>query len=243
MPCHSWSIHCALTTLGTWADLPSQVLGSGTHLWVHHIPTVLNASPLQGLHPAPPPPPWAHRNPQRASQAPGDTVGWGDAREQKMASCGESGTVPLFGSCWSHVPCQLLQPKWGIWCSSPFPAAVWCPAAFQEFLPLLLPCLSPHRFSLSRRRGPSLVLRPQCLSPESERSSNHASHDYLPLVRAHSLSPSPSWWGHLPCWVPAEPPRSCPAARAVGDAPSRCLLSPAVSLNVSGDLGWLFGGH
>ncbi|XP_023788695.1 von Willebrand factor A domain-containing protein 5B2 isoform X2 [Cyanistes caeruleus] len=39
------------------------------------------------------------------------------------------------------------------------------------------------RFSLSRRRGPSLVLRPQCLSPESERSSNHASHDYLPLVQ------------------------------------------------------------
>ncbi|XP_071422334.1 von Willebrand factor A domain-containing protein 5B2 isoform X2 [Pithys albifrons albifrons] len=38
------------------------------------------------------------------------------------------------------------------------------------------------RFSLSRRRGPSLVLRPQCLSPESECSSNHASHDYLPLV-------------------------------------------------------------
>ncbi|NXU69863.1 VW5B2 protein, partial [Horornis vulcanius] len=124
--------------VGTWAELPSQGLGSGTHLWVHHVPTVLNSFPLQGLHPAPPSPPWAPRNPQRASQAPGDIVGWGDARDQKMACCGERGTVPLFGSCW---------------------------------------------FSLSRRRGPSLVLRPQCLSPESESSSNHASHDYLPLVQ------------------------------------------------------------
>ncbi|XP_064577757.1 von Willebrand factor A domain-containing protein 5B2 isoform X3 [Zonotrichia leucophrys gambelii] len=43
--------------------------------------------------------------------------------------------------------------------------------------------IAGSRFSLSRRRGPSLVLRPQCLSPESERSSNHASHDYLPLVQ------------------------------------------------------------
>ncbi|KAM9378756.1 von Willebrand factor A domain-containing protein 5B2 [Phaethornis superciliosus] len=39
------------------------------------------------------------------------------------------------------------------------------------------------RFSLSRRRGPSLALRPQCLSPGSECSSDHASHDYLPLVQ------------------------------------------------------------
>ncbi|NWZ32238.1 VW5B2 protein, partial [Asarcornis scutulata] len=38
-------------------------------------------------------------------------------------------------------------------------------------------------FSLSRRRGPSLALRPHCLSPESERSSTSASHDYLPLVQ------------------------------------------------------------
>lgn len=45
--------------------------------------------------------------------------------------------------------------------------------------------LYPCRFSLSRRRGPSLALRQQCLSPETERSSNH---DYLPLVR--TLSPS-----------------------------------------------------
>lgn len=30
------------------------------------------------------------------------------------------------------------------------------------------------------------MLRPQCLSPESECSSNHASHDYLPLVRTPS---------------------------------------------------------
>ncbi|XP_039569500.1 von Willebrand factor A domain-containing protein 5B2 isoform X3 [Passer montanus] len=43
--------------------------------------------------------------------------------------------------------------------------------------------ITGSRFSLSRRRGPSLVLRPQCLSPDSERSSNHASHDYLPLVQ------------------------------------------------------------
>lgn len=26
MPCHSWSIHCALSTLGTWIELPCQVL-------------------------------------------------------------------------------------------------------------------------------------------------------------------------------------------------------------------------
>ncbi|XP_042656950.1 von Willebrand factor A domain-containing protein 5B2 isoform X2 [Tyto alba] len=43
--------------------------------------------------------------------------------------------------------------------------------------------ITGSRFSLSRRRGPSLVLRPQCLSPESERSGTHASHDYLPLVQ------------------------------------------------------------
>ncbi|XP_041898537.1 von Willebrand factor A domain-containing protein 5B2 isoform X1 [Corvus kubaryi] len=43
--------------------------------------------------------------------------------------------------------------------------------------------IAGSRFSLSRRRGPSLVLRPQCLSPESDHSSHHASHDYLPLVQ------------------------------------------------------------
>ncbi|XP_053931050.1 von Willebrand factor A domain-containing protein 5B2 isoform X2 [Cuculus canorus] len=43
--------------------------------------------------------------------------------------------------------------------------------------------IAGSRFNLSRRRGPSLALRPQCLSPESESSSNHASHDYLPLVQ------------------------------------------------------------
>ncbi|TRZ23045.1 hypothetical protein HGM15179_004084 [Zosterops borbonicus] len=43
--------------------------------------------------------------------------------------------------------------------------------------------IAGSRFSLSRHRGPSLALRPQCLSPGSERSSNHASHDYLPLVQ------------------------------------------------------------
>ncbi|XP_067157794.1 von Willebrand factor A domain-containing protein 5B2 isoform X2 [Apteryx mantelli] len=37
--------------------------------------------------------------------------------------------------------------------------------------------------SLSRRRGPSLALRPHCLSPESECTSTNASHDYLPLVQ------------------------------------------------------------
>ncbi|XP_068001251.1 von Willebrand factor A domain-containing protein 5B2 isoform X3 [Melanerpes formicivorus] len=43
--------------------------------------------------------------------------------------------------------------------------------------------IAGSRFSLSRHRGPSLVLRPQCLSQESKSSSNHASHDYLPLVQ------------------------------------------------------------
>ncbi|XP_050164113.1 von Willebrand factor A domain-containing protein 5B2 isoform X4 [Myiozetetes cayanensis] len=43
--------------------------------------------------------------------------------------------------------------------------------------------IAGSRFSLSRRRGPSLALRPQCLSPESECSSNHVIHDYLPLVQ------------------------------------------------------------
>ncbi|XP_040423861.1 von Willebrand factor A domain-containing protein 5B2 isoform X1 [Cygnus olor] len=43
--------------------------------------------------------------------------------------------------------------------------------------------IAGSRFSLSRRRGPSLALRPHCLSPESERSSTSASHDYLPLVQ------------------------------------------------------------
>ncbi|XP_064021248.1 von Willebrand factor A domain-containing protein 5B2 isoform X2 [Pogoniulus pusillus] len=43
--------------------------------------------------------------------------------------------------------------------------------------------IAGSRFSLSRRRGPSLVLRPQCLSQENKSSSNHASHDYLPLVQ------------------------------------------------------------
>lgn len=76
-----------------------------------------------------------------------------------------------------------------------------------------LSCPVPHRFSLSRRRGPSLALRPQCLSPDSERSSNHASHDYVPLVRtcSLSLSLSPSR-GKPALQVPPEPPRSHPAA-------------------------------
>ncbi|XP_067392606.1 von Willebrand factor A domain-containing protein 5B2 [Emydura macquarii macquarii] len=39
------------------------------------------------------------------------------------------------------------------------------------------------RFSLSRMRGHSLALRPQCLTPESELSKDSAVHDYLPLVR------------------------------------------------------------
>ncbi|XP_061308327.1 von Willebrand factor A domain-containing protein 5B2 isoform X2 [Pezoporus flaviventris] len=44
--------------------------------------------------------------------------------------------------------------------------------------------ISGSRFSLSRRRGPSLALRLQGLSPETERSSNH---DYLPLSPAPLL--------------------------------------------------------
>ncbi|XP_074446826.1 von Willebrand factor A domain-containing protein 5B2 isoform X1 [Larus michahellis] len=43
--------------------------------------------------------------------------------------------------------------------------------------------IAGSRFSLGRRRGPSLALRPPCLSPDSERSSHRASHDYLPLVQ------------------------------------------------------------
>ncbi|XP_052542169.1 von Willebrand factor A domain-containing protein 5B2 isoform X1 [Tympanuchus pallidicinctus] len=43
--------------------------------------------------------------------------------------------------------------------------------------------IAGSRFSLTRRRGPSLMLRPQCLSPESECSSTAASHNYLPLVQ------------------------------------------------------------
>ncbi|XP_068810224.1 von Willebrand factor A domain-containing protein 5B2 [Struthio camelus] len=43
--------------------------------------------------------------------------------------------------------------------------------------------IAGSRFSLSRRRGPSLALRPHCLSPESEHASSNASHDYLPLVQ------------------------------------------------------------
>ncbi|XP_014795333.1 PREDICTED: von Willebrand factor A domain-containing protein 5B2 isoform X2 [Calidris pugnax] len=41
--------------------------------------------------------------------------------------------------------------------------------------------IAGSRFSLGRRRGPSLALRPPCLSPDSERSDHRASHDYLPL--------------------------------------------------------------
>ncbi|XP_074009494.1 von Willebrand factor A domain-containing protein 5B2 [Numenius arquata] len=43
--------------------------------------------------------------------------------------------------------------------------------------------IAGSRFSLGRRRGPSLALRPPCLSPDSERSDHRASHDYLPLVQ------------------------------------------------------------
>ncbi|KAM9007499.1 von Willebrand factor A domain-containing protein 5B2 isoform 1-T1 [Ara ararauna] len=47
--------------------------------------------------------------------------------------------------------------------------------------------ITGSRFSLSRHRGPSLALRLQCLSPETERSSNH---DYLPLVQLqHARGP------------------------------------------------------
>lgn len=66
----------ATSALGMGAEPPSPVLGSGMHLWVHHGPHHAQLfPPLQGLQPAPPPPPWAPRNPQRASLAPGEAAG------------------------------------------------------------------------------------------------------------------------------------------------------------------------
>lgn len=38
----------ATSALGTGAEPPSQVLGSGTHLWVHHSPHHAQLSPLAG---------------------------------------------------------------------------------------------------------------------------------------------------------------------------------------------------
>ncbi|NXE51731.1 VW5B2 protein, partial [Casuarius casuarius] len=70
------------------------------------------------------------------------------------------------GLRWSALPCsRLCQP------SASRPGGGLAP---QELL---------GGFNLSRRRGPSLALRPHCLSPESESTSNDASHDYLPLVQ------------------------------------------------------------
>ncbi|XP_042314499.1 von Willebrand factor A domain-containing protein 5B2 [Sceloporus undulatus] len=60
--------------------------------------------------------------------------------------------------------------------SSPSPVSVGSQKSIENFL--------GSRFSISRRRGQGLVLRPQCLTPESELSScNSAIHDYLPLMQ------------------------------------------------------------
>ncbi|XP_062832919.1 von Willebrand factor A domain-containing protein 5B2 isoform X1 [Anolis carolinensis] len=60
--------------------------------------------------------------------------------------------------------------------SSPSPASVGSQKSMENFL--------GSRFSISRRKGPGLALRPQCLTPESELSPcNSAIHDYLPLMK------------------------------------------------------------
>ncbi|XP_062987919.1 von Willebrand factor A domain-containing protein 5B2 [Elgaria multicarinata webbii] len=60
--------------------------------------------------------------------------------------------------------------------SSPSPVSVGSQKSMENF--------AGSRFSISRRRGQGLALRPQCLSPESELSSrDSAIQDYLPLVR------------------------------------------------------------
>lgn len=111
---------------------------------------------------------------------------------KKQHVVGRGGQCHFLGAAGPTSPASSCGVRVGVWCFSPFPAAGWGPAALWE-LCVCVPChqqtcFPPPRFSLSRRRGPSLALRPQCLSPESEHSSNHASHDYLPLVR----TPSPS---------------------------------------------------
>lgn len=84
--------------------------GSRLHLWVHHDLSCSVLPLLQGLHPAPLPPPWAPRNPQRASLAPGEAVG---GEMQGPKHCRERGIVLLLGCCMSEVPCQVQQNKRG----------------------------------------------------------------------------------------------------------------------------------
>ncbi|XP_061493460.1 von Willebrand factor A domain-containing protein 5B2 isoform X2 [Rhineura floridana] len=60
--------------------------------------------------------------------------------------------------------------------SRPSPVSVASQKSIENFV--------GSRFSISRRRGQGLALRPHCLTPESELSScDSAIHDYLPLVR------------------------------------------------------------
>nr|XP_060622716.1 von Willebrand factor A domain-containing protein 5B2 [Anolis sagrei ordinatus] len=81
-----------------------------------------------------------------------------------------------------HILCCLLSPNLcflfaflGV-DSSPSPASVGSQKSVENFL--------GSRFSVSRRRGPGLALRPQCLTPESELSPcDSAIHDYLPLMK------------------------------------------------------------
>lgn len=106
--------------------VPSQMLGGRTQLWVHHGPHHAQLSPtLQGPQPAPPPPPWAPRNPRRALLAPGEAAGWGEMNGRQKIGMLQGGTVPLFGCCKSNVPACSCSVKGDVWCSSPFPAAGW----------------------------------------------------------------------------------------------------------------------
>ncbi|XP_053166305.1 von Willebrand factor A domain-containing protein 5B2 isoform X2 [Hemicordylus capensis] len=60
--------------------------------------------------------------------------------------------------------------------SNPSPVSMGSQKSMENFV--------GSRFSISRRRGQVLALRPQCLTPESELAScDSAIHDYLPLVR------------------------------------------------------------
>ncbi|XP_034988897.2 von Willebrand factor A domain-containing protein 5B2 isoform X2 [Zootoca vivipara] len=83
------------------------------------------------------------------------------------------------------------------------------------------------RFSISRRRGQGLALRPQCLTPESELSScDSAIQDYLPLVR---LQQAPGMFQLTECFsevvqIPLDRLR-----RASPYASHRASLSPASS--------------
>lgn len=183
----------ATSALGMGAEPPSPVLGSGMHLWVHHgphhaqlfPPCRASNQPLHHLHGLPE----IHRE-HRWLQV--RLQGRGMQWPKKQHVVGRGGQCHFLGAAGPTSPASSCGVRVGVWCFSPFPAAGWGPAALWE-LCVCVPChqqtcFPPPRFSLSRRRGPSLALRPQCLSPESEHSSNHASHDYLPLVR----TPSPS---------------------------------------------------